>query len=200
MLPRIAWLTLGALGAVLTTVRLQLWVIERDATAAWLAVVAGLVVGGALWAVVLAVGLRFRSLRWAGGTLVLAPLIFLALGYYGTTRYPAHNFKTQAAASEWKTLHPTLRLALWLIALEDRQVVLTDIARTASDYDEMGLAPRRESSHYIKGDGYAHAVDVRVSNVGEVRNWARQGLFLLMGLKTRRHVGTADHLHVSLPG
>jgi len=200
VLPRIAWLALGGLGAVLAAVRLQLWVVERDAAAGWLAVVVGLAMGGALWALVLVVGLRFRSPRWAGGLLVLAPLIFLTLGYYGTTRYPAHNFKTPSTAAEWKTLHPTLRLALWLIALEDRQLVLTDIARTAGDYDEMGLVRQRESSHYIKGDGYAHAMDVRVSNVGEVRNWARQGLFLLMGLQTRRHVGTADHLHVSLPG
>lgn len=200
MIPRIAWLALGALGAVLTAVRLQLWVIERDAATGWLAVVAGLAMGGVLWALVLVVGLRFRSLRWVGGALLLAPLAFLLLGYYGTTRYPAHNFKTQETAAEWNTLHPTLRLALWLMALEDRQLVLTDISRTANDYEEMGLLSRRESPHYIKGDGYAHAVDLRVSNVGEVRNWARQGLFLLMGLETRRHVGTADHLHVSLPG
>jgi hypothetical protein len=200
MLPRIAWLVAGALAAVLTAVRLQLWVIERDAATGWLAVVAGLALGGALWAVVLVVGLRFRSLRWVGLALVLAPLGFLSLGYYGTTRYPAQNFKTQETAAEWKTLHPTLRLALWLLALEDRQLVLTDIARTENDYEEMGLVRRRDSPHYIKEDGYAHAVDLRVSNVGEVRNWARQGLFLLMGLKTSRHVGTADHLHVSLPG
>ncbi len=202
MLPRIAWLAVGALGAVLTAVRLQVWLIERAVAVGWLAVVAGLVLGGVGWALVLVVGLGFRSLRWIGAILLLAPLVFLVLGYCGTTRYPAQNFKTPAAASEWKTLHPTLRQALWLMALEDRQLVLTDIARAQSDCDEMGMGLTRvkESLHYIKDDGYAHAVDLRVSNVGELRNWARQGLFVLMGLKTRRHLGTADHLHVTLPG
>ena len=87
-----------------------------------------------------------------------------------------------------------------MMALEDRRLVLTDIARQSSDYEEMGLKKQPASLHYIKSDGYAHAVDLRVSNVGEMRNWARQGLFLLMGLQALRHTGTADHLHVSLPG
>jgi hypothetical protein len=45
-----------------------------------------------------------------------------------------------------------------------------------------------------------------VRDAGDLRNWARQGVFLALGLKadrhggpTDRHGGTADHLHVSLP-
>ncbi len=64
----------------------------------------------------------------------------------------------------------------------------------------MGLKAQGRSPHYLHGDGYAHAVDLRVSNVGETRNWARQGLFLLMGLQAIRHTGTADYLYLALSG
>jgi hypothetical protein len=200
VLPRLLWLGLGALASLLATVRLQLWILQAYPGAGWWAVGGGLAAAGALWALVLVLGLRFRSAKWIGSLLILAPLVFLALGYYGTTRYPQHRFKTVETAAEWSTLHPTLRLTLWLMALEDGQLVLTDIAREAHDYEEMGFKRPSKSPHYIKDDGYAHAVDLRVSNVGEVRNWARQGMFLLMGLQALRHTGTADHLHVSLPG
>jgi len=56
-----------------------------------------------------------------------------------------------------------------------------------------------DSQHYVGDDGFARAVDVRVSDAGALRNWARQGMFLLMGLEAGRHQGTADHLHISLP-
>jgi hypothetical protein len=150
-------------------------------------------------ALVLIVGLRMRSPRKMGLACGAALLLFLGLGYFGTTHYPAHNFKTPDTAVEWTQLHPTLRLTLWLVALEDRQMVLTDIARRPSDYPRMGLKRQEDSPHYLHLDGCAHAVDLRVSNVGEMRNWARQGLFLLMGLDAIRHTGTADHLHLALP-
>ncbi|MBT4499793.1 MAG: hypothetical protein HOC74_18845, partial [Gemmatimonadetes bacterium] len=112
---------------------------------------------------------------------------------------PEHRFKDLQTAVEWRQLHPTLRLAVWLVAIEDRSMVLTDIARTPEGYVGMGLEPQRESRHYVGEDGYSRAVDLRVSDAGRLRNWARQGLFLLMGVETVRHVGTADHLHVALP-
>jgi hypothetical protein len=55
------------------------------------------------------------------------------------------------------------------------------------------------SRHFPDDQGYARAVDIRVSATGEMRDWLRQGSFLLMGLRASRHVGTADHLHVALP-
>ena len=188
------------LAALLSAIRVQLTILHADPTAGWLAVVAGLVAGGGLLALVCIVGFRFRSLRKMGLAVCIAPLLFLGLGYYGTTHYPSHNFKTRDTAAEWTTLHPTLRLALWLVALEDQRMVLTDIVRQPAEYAEMGLPGRGGSPHYLHGDGYAHAVDLRVSNVGETRNWARQGLFLLMGLDAIRHTGTADHLHLALSG
>ena len=139
-------------------------------------------------------------LLWLGlgalaSLLILAPLVFLALGYYGTTRYPQHRFKTVETAAEWSTLHPTLRLTLWLMALEDGQLVLTDIAREAHDYEEMGLKRPSKSPHYIKDDGYAHAVDLRVSNVGEVRNWARRITYRCLCLVNSMGAGCAEELN-----
>ena len=112
MLPRILWLVVGALVSLVAAVRLQLWILQHEPEAGWLAVAGGLTLAGAFWALVLVLGLRFRSLRWAGSVLILAPIIFLVLGYHGTTRYPQHHFKTADTAAEWPELHPTLRLAL----------------------------------------------------------------------------------------
>ena len=168
MLPILLWFVASGLLALLAAIRLQLVLLGGDPEAGWLAVA------------------------------LFFPLLFLGLGYYGTTRYPARNFKTPETAAEWPILHPTLRLALWLVSLEDRRMVLTDIARHPREYGEMGLRRPAASPHYLHGDGYAHAVDLRVSNVGAARNWARQGFLLLMGLNAVRHTGTADHLHLAL--
>ncbi|MFH1738198.1 MAG: hypothetical protein ABIH23_04265, partial [bacterium] len=101
-----------------------------------------------------------------------------------------------------------------VVALEDWSVVLTDITRTPAEYAVEGdsispgtttdvvLGPELPdgSKHYLDEDGYARAVDLRVGAAGPLGNWIRQGLFLMMGLETLRHEGTADHLHVALPG
>jgi len=198
MLPTLLWFVAGGLLALLAAIRLQLVLLGGDPEAGWLAVAAGLMAGGAIFALVCICGLRFRSWRKMGAVALFFPLLFLGLGYYGTTRYPARNFKTPEIAAEWPMLHPTLRLALWLVSLEDRRMVLTDIARHPREYGEMGLRRPAASPHYLHGDGYAHAVDLRVSNVGAARNWARQGCLLLMGLNAECHTGTADHLHLAL--
>ena len=194
MLPLLLWCIVGGIFALLTTIRVQLVLLHADPTAGWLAVVAGLFVGGGLLALVSIVGFRFRSLRKMGLAVFITPLLFLVLGYYGTAHYPPHNFKTADTATEWTTLHPTLRLA----ALEDRRMVLMGIGRAPVEYRPVGLRTQGVSPHYLHVDGYAHAVDLSVSNVGETRNWARQGLFLLMGLEAIRHTGTADHPHLAL--
>jgi len=178
---------------------MQLELIVRGMATGWVAVVGGLVVGGLILALVLAVGLRLRSLRWTGIALLMVALAVLALGYKGISTFPLQNFKSAEVRSEWHRLHPTLRLVLWLARAGDRDVMLTDIARTPEDYTLMGLEGRGQSPHFVQADGFAHAIDVRVSDAGALHNWARQGLFLLVGLDALRHKGTADHLHVSLP-
>ena len=204
MLPSILWTTAGLLIATLTAVRVQLLLLAQDPNAGWLVVVSGLLIAGVVLVLTLLIGCRFAyrfyTLKRMGLALVLVPLLTLLIGGAAISRFPERNFKSRQIAAEWPRLHPTLRLALWIVALEDRDMVLTDIARRPEGYGGMGLKVPAASQHYTDADGYARAVDLRVSNVGDLRNWGRQGLFLLMGLKTLRHTGTADHLHIALPG
>lgn len=199
MLPSLLWIAIGLIAAVLTGMRAQLMLLARMPDGGWLAAAGGLLVGGLVLAVALATVFTFRSLK--GNLLLLGgvPLLVLIVGGAGIWRFPERHFKDLQTVVEWRQLHPTLRLAVWLVAIEDRSMVLTDIARTPEGYVGMGLEPQRESRHYVGEDGYSRAVDLRVSDAGRLRNWARQGLFLLMGVETVRHVGTADHLHVALP-
>jgi hypothetical protein len=50
----------------------------------------------------------------------------------------------------------------------------------------------------VQEDGYVHAMDLRTEGRTELRNRGIQLGFWLLGFSTLRHVGTADHLHVSL--
>ena len=43
-----------------------------------------------------------------------------------------------------------------------------------------------------------HAVDLRTKGKSELRNKLVSWYFRMMGFNTLRHVGTADHLHVSI--
>ncbi len=76
---------------------------------------------------------------------------------------------------------------------------MTDLGRTPADYVAMGLPVLEQSFHYRQVDGYVHAMDLRTADRGAARNWLTQAYFRLLGFRTLRHVGTADHLHVSLP-
>ncbi|MCH8920794.1 MAG: hypothetical protein IIA23_08850 [Chloroflexi bacterium] len=81
--------------------------------------------------------------------------------------------------------------------LFDRDLVVTDVRRIPSDYVAMGLPAREASLHYHQADGYVHAVDIRTIDRPAWRTGATALYFRFMGLRTLRHVGTADHLHVS---
>ena len=50
------------------------------------------------------------------------------------------NFETMSMAAQCATLHPMRRLMLWLSAIGDRRMVLTDIARESAEYAKMGVA------------------------------------------------------------
>ncbi|MBT7862832.1 MAG: hypothetical protein HN712_21130 [Gemmatimonadetes bacterium] len=202
---RTAILAAGVVLTVLLAVRMQLSLLSYQAASDsmspdWLAVAGGLMAGGLILGVALLVVFRTRSMRRAGGLLLGVPLLLLVIGCLAMTYYPRANFKSDDLRAEWTHLHPTLRHALWVARLSDESLVLTDLRRAPDDYHLMGLRLPFTSRHFPQTDGYAHAVDLRVSDAGDLRNWARQGLFLLMGLHADRHGGTADHLHVSLPG
>ena len=199
MVPTLLWLLCGVAAALLATMRVQLALLARYPEAGWGAVAGGLLAGGLALSLVLIVALRWRSLKGAG---LLCSAVLLAVATAGTAgalRFPAGNFKTPELRGEWPQLHPTLRLALWVARLGERDLVLTDLARRPDDYEAMALDQPADSAHYALHGTFSRAVDLRVADAGELRDWARQGAFLLMGLKAHRHVGTADHLHVSLP-
>ena len=201
MFPTILWFGTGLAASVLATVRVQLVILSRYPQADWLALTGGLAAGGLLLFLTLLVGFRMRSPRRAAVLMVTVPVIVLTVGCLGATRFPEGNFKSALVKAEWSQLHPTLRLALWISWLGERDLVLTDVLRSAEEDEEMGLpmVPKGGSPHFPDDQGYARAVDIRVSDSGELGNWLRQGSFLIMGLRASRHTGTADHLHVALP-
>lgn len=200
MLPALLWLVVGMIASVLTGMRAQLLLLERFPQGDWMVACGGLLTGGLVLAVFLVTVFTCRSLKRTGLLLLAVPLMVAGVGLAGIARFPERHFKDGQVAAEWGQLHPTLRLALWVVALEDWDMVLTDIARTPERYVGMGIEPPGESRHYVDEDGYARAVDLRVADAGPLRNWIRQGVLLMMGLETLRHEGTADHLHMALPG
>ena len=109
------------------------------------------------------------------------------------------NAKNHDVSTRWEELHPALRLALGTARLAEPNFVVTGIGRSPADYDRMGLPRAHRSPHYPQADGWVHAIDLRTQGRSELRNRLLQGYFALMGFKTLRHHGNADHLHVSLP-
>lgn len=199
-MPALLWLTCGSLAAVVAGMRVQLLLLARSPQAGWWVTGAGALAAGLALAVVLATVFTCRSLRRTAVLFAALPVLLLGLGLTAAWRCPAARMKTPELAAEWGKLHPTLRLALRLAMLEDRQLVVTDVERDRQAYVDMGLAAPAASRHYAGPDAYVRGVDLRVADAGPLRNWARQGLLLIMGVDARRHVGTADHLHVTLPG
>lgn len=137
-----------------------------------------------------------RVPRLAGRVLMVA-----VGGYasYALLFLSAANVKTPELRDYYTSLHPLLRLASSTFLLFDREAVITDMQRTPEDYLKMGLPVNETSLHFKLADKYVHAMDLRTVGRPEWRNRITVGYFRLMGFRTLRHVGTADHLHVSLP-
>ena len=108
------------------------------------------------------------------------------------------NVKSPEVRAEYRGLHPVLRVAASTVILADAGAVITDAGRTEEDYWLMGL-PRREASlHFEQETGFVHALDLRTNGRSELRNRAVELGFWALGFHSLRHVGTADHLHLSL--
>ena len=73
-----------------------------------------------------------------------------------------------------------------------------DMSRELDDYARMGLPPLDNSLHFPQSSGYVHAVDLRTVGRPAWKNWTTVVYFRVLGFRTLRHVGSADHLHVSL--
>jgi len=128
-------------------------------------------------------------------------LMLLVGGYaaYTLLFLSASNVKTPELRDYYTSIHPLLRLGSSTFLLFDREAVITDMQRTPEDYIKMGLPVNETSLHFKLEDKYVHAMDLRTVGRPEWKNRITGGYFRLMGFRTLRHVGTADHLHISLP-
>ena len=183
----------------LVLVRGAVWLYGRHAFPVWLALAAA----GAGTLLVLTLYGALLSRRFTGraragvvARWVAAPLV---VGYcaYGLLYVSSVNTKDDAVRSVYTATHPLLRIALSTLILVDHDAVITDLARKPDDYTRMGLPVNQESLHYRQADGWVHAVDLRTRP--GLKSLLVQWYFDLMGFATLRHVGTHDHLHVSLP-
>ncbi len=192
-------LGLGLAAALVVTGRVQLAILQRYPNAEWTALAGGLLAGGLVLFGALSLAFGLPSPRRALLLLAAVPILLLAGGGVAMTYFPEAGFRTPELRGEWERLHPTLRLSLWIARLGG-DVVLTGVSRAPVEYGSSGPsepgvpgpfpAPRR---------GYARAVDLRTPEAGPLVVWARQGLFLGLGLKASPHFGAPGHLRVSLP-
>ncbi|MFQ5747080.1 MAG: hypothetical protein ACE5HF_07670 [Gemmatimonadota bacterium] len=182
-------------------VRVGVWASSRGAPP-WLAVLAAGASALALVTIVAAAASRRLTgrvrARWVFHRLAL-PLV-LVYGAYGLFTLRSENARSPEVRARYGRLHPVFRLALGTAILMDRGIVVTDLSRTPADYGRMGLPPRETSLHFPQGDGYVYAADLRTRGRAGWKNVVAVLYFKTMGFRTLRHVGTADHLHVSLPG
>lgn len=131
--------------------------------------------------------------RWVALPLVLG---FVVRGLVFLDRSHAQD---QAIRGEYRQAHPLLRVALSTLELADDKLVVTDVSRSAADYVRMGLPVVTGTLHGPQADGWVHAVDIHTRGRGFLVNLLVATYFRAMGFRVRRHVGTADHLHVELP-
>ena len=129
---------------------------------------------------------------------ILALIMVFGFAFQGLMYISAKNIKQPSLKKEFRQLHPILRLSVSTILIVDRKAIMTDAQRLPEDYRKMGLRTKSNSLHYTQKDGYAYAVDLRTKGRSAVRNALLKLYFKAMGFQTLRHVGTADHLHVSL--
>lgn len=117
---------------------------------------------------------------------------------YGLFFISGDNVKNPSLKHEITDMHPILRMGVSTFILVDKKMIITDASRVPEDYKKMGLKTANSSLHYRQKDGYAYAIDLRTNGRNELRNKMMSIYFNLLGFRTLRHVGTDDHLHVSL--
>lgn len=137
---------------------------------------------------------------WKGIKIRLLAALLVTIFYatHGIFYISTGNLKNDHVKSEIHKVHPILRLSVSTILILDSDLIVTDAKRVPEDYKKMGLKEKAHSLHYKQKNGYAHALDLRTNNRSEVRNILLRNYFRLMGFNTLRHVGTDDHLHISL--
>lgn len=193
---------------LLLLILLPFWVLIRGAVflheayglIAWGAILGG-VLGSASLILLYLTYLQGRLLGRPGNvrrTYGLALALVTVYCLPGLFYLSAASAKHEEVRREFTRLHPVLRLGVSTLTVLDRGLIVTDADRQPEDYGRMGLPVNRRSLHYRQSSGYAHAVDIRTIGRNGLRNALITGYFRLMGFNTLRHVGTADHLHVSI--
>lgn len=167
----------------------------------WLALAGGIAMTGALVLLYATWCWRRIGARRPMPRAVIRVVFGLVAAYclYSLVYVSSLNVKVDDLRTRFGSLHPLLRMATSTFILIDRDLVITDMIREPADYSRMGLPLCERSLHFAQADGYAHAVDLRTTGRSEWRNRLLQAYFIALGFRTLRHVGTADHLHVSLP-
>ena len=170
---------------------------------AWPAVAAAVLATALLLLIYFAV-VQQRLGRDRGDKIVWRRRFFIALllvgtySLYGLLYLSADHAKDAAVRAQFHDLNPILRLGVSTAVMFDRSLLITDASRLPEDYRRMGLPTARHSLHYRQSNGYTHAIDLRTRHRSWVRNQLLRLFFAALGFNTLRHVGTADHLHVSL--
>jgi len=198
---RAAAVVLFALLPFLLLIRISLLVYSRYQLNGWLALLAGVsatILLLLLYGIVITYKVRGKT---GLHRYLVRGIIGLVLAYcaYGLLYLSSYNVKSEEIRSYYRSLHPILRVTVTTASLADGDLVVTDLQRTPDDYLAMGMAPRQESLHYEQPSGYVHAVDLRTIGKPEWKNRLIEYSLSLLGFRTIRHVGTADHLHVALP-
>ncbi len=170
-------------------VRGSVFIYEHGTRSVWLGVIAR----------------KFTRRGGRGGRALVMPLakwvaLPLVVFYcsYSLLYLASVNAKSAPVRAYYRSVHPLLRLALSTLILVDRDMLITDTGRAPDDYGRMGLPTNSRSRHFKQADGWIHAVDLRTTGRGFIKNRGVQFYFWLVGFDTRRHVGTADHLHIEL--
>lgn len=129
---------------------------------------------------------------------LISSFVVLLYVVHGIFYISGSNLKTPEIRQEVRKVHPILRLSVSTLMHFDKDLIITDATRQPEDYKKMGLPSIKQSLHYKQSTGYAHAFDIRTKNRPEWKNQLVRAYFFVMGFRTLRHDGTADHLHVSL--
>ena len=197
------WLLLGPVLAVLPfllLIRGGVFAYHRWALGDWYslalsATAAALLVALYAWGASrrLGAGKRLRTFLTRMAVASAAASVLCALFYIAGA-----NVKSREVRNEYAALHPLLRVGVSAVVLVDRDAVITDAGRTPDFYRRLGLPPNESSLHFRQPTGFVHALDLRTRDRSEWRNRAVELALRMMGFHTLRHVGTADHLHVSL--
>jgi len=173
----------------------QVWGLGTWPALALSVLASSLLLGGYAWLAGRKLGAGRGARRVLTRGAIAATVAYVA---YGLVFIASENVKSDEIRAEYSAVHPLLRLAASALVLVDPESVVTDAGRTPEDYWLMGLPTNEASLHFEQETGFVHALDLRTQGRSELRNRSVELGFWMLGFHSLRHVGTADHLHLSL--